>query len=140
MIKEDSPSRLLSSLFTYVARDQRTGKACPVNKFTPQGEDEEQLFQQREYLAKSRKLKKKNQLDSGVIDGINSYDSQSIITSLVERGSSMLDMPALAKPNAVLMQYTGLENSLVCQPQVRKRVRVRVRVGVRERVRVKVRD
>jgi hypothetical protein len=29
----------------------------------------------------------------------------------------MEDMPALASSNAVLMRYTALENSLVCQPQ-----------------------
>jgi acyl-coenzyme A thioesterase 9 len=36
---------------------------------------------------------------------------------LIESGCAIEDMPALAHPNAVLMKYTGLENTFICQPQ-----------------------
>lgn len=125
LIKENVSSRLLSSLFTYVARDKQSGKACPINRFIPNGVDEENLFKRREYLAKSRKnaVKKsvldssnrENNSDTTVTDA--AINSHHVILSLVERGSAMEDMPALASNNSVLMRYTALENVLVCQPQ-----------------------
>ena len=68
MIKENVPSRLLSSLFTYVARDRQTGKSCAINRFVPSGKDEEDLCVRRNNLAISRKLTKK----LGVKNGVNS--------------------------------------------------------------------
>ena len=40
-----------------------------------------------------------------------------VLRSLVERGSAIADMPALAHSNAVLMAQTTLENCFICQPQ-----------------------
>ena len=126
LIEENVSSRLLSSLFTYVARDTRTGKACPVNRFIPNGKAEEELYARRSQLAAMRKNKKTENTGKTVSSGIGSgsgfgfkgaSDTQSVLMSLVERGSAMVDMPALASSNAVLMKYTVLENSLVCQPQ-----------------------
>lgn len=128
LIEENVSSRLLSSLFTYVARDTRTGKACPINKLVPSGKAEEELYARRSHLAAMRKAAKKTEknspsgsgLGSGFVSGFGSNpgsDTQSVLMSLVERGSAMVDMPALASSNAVLMKYTVLENSLVCQPQ-----------------------
>lgn len=65
MIKENVPSRLLSSLFTYVARDRQTGKSCAINHFVPTGIDEEELCAKRNNLAISRKLAKKAGVKNG---------------------------------------------------------------------------
>lgn len=114
MIEETAPSRLLSSLFTYVARDRSTGKACAVNRFVPTGKAEEDLCARRGALAQSRKSAKRAIGDS---KGVPESEAQAVLLSLVERGSAMEDMPALASSNSVLMRLTALENSLVCQPQ-----------------------
>ena len=123
LIQENVPSRLLSSLFTYVARDKQTGKACLINHFIPQGKDEENLFKKRETLAQSRKAAKRRASsdptgsckDTDTVGG--NISAHNVLLSLVERGSAMEDMPALASFNSVLMRYTALENVLVCQPQ-----------------------
>ena len=119
LIQENIPSRLLSSLFTYVARDKQTGKACPINHFIPQGQDEENLFKKRETLAQSRKAAKRKISSelSGSSGNADAVGAHNVLLSLVERGSAMEDMPALASFNSVLMRYTALENVLVCQPQ-----------------------
>ena len=119
LIQENIPSRLLSSLFTYVARDKQTGKACPINHFIPQGKDEENLFKKRETLAQSRKAAKRKISSelSGSSGSADTVGAHNVLLSLVERGSAMEDMPALASFNSVLMRYTALENVLVCQPQ-----------------------
>ena len=99
LIEENVPSRLLSSLFTYVARDRRTGKACPINRFIPNGKAEEELYTRRNHLANMRKAAKKTEKNSlsGTGSGSGSgSDTQSVLMSLVERGSAMEDMPALA--------------------------------------------
>eukprot|EP00596_Hydrurales_sp_CCMP1899_P003825 CAMPEP_0119038526 /NCGR_PEP_ID=MMETSP1177-20130426/7498_1 /TAXON_ID=2985 /ORGANISM="Ochromonas sp, Strain CCMP1899" /LENGTH=471 /DNA_ID=CAMNT_0007001231 /DNA_START=164 /DNA_END=1576 /DNA_ORIENTATION=- len=112
LIKENVPSRLLSSLFTYVARDRSSGKACAINRYIPTGLLEEDLFNRRKAIAVKRKAEKNKNHDAEFV-----ANAQSVLNSLVERGSAMEDMPALARPNAVLMKYTALENSLLCQPQ-----------------------
>jgi acyl-CoA hydrolase len=117
MIEEKVPSRLLSSLFTYVARDRGTGKACAVNRFVPTGKAEEDLCLRRGALAQSRKLAKKKGLSESKGESASVLEAQAVLLSLVERGSAMVDMPALASSNSVLMRLTALENSLVCQPQ-----------------------
>ena len=100
---------LLSCYFTYVARSKATNKGAPVNKLAITSEIEQQLFQSRQLLAEQRK---KGSSSAGTDPSI-----QSEISRLVEAGHELVDMPALAHPNAVLMKSTVLENSLVCQPQ-----------------------
>lgn len=99
-------SRLLSSYFTFVARDRATSRAIIVNKLKPSTESEIELFQEREDLASLRRMK------TATVDMNNE-----MIASLVERGCAVQDMPAIAHPNAVLMRSTALENSFICQPQ-----------------------
>ena len=78
MIKENVPSRLLSSLFTYVARDRQTGKSCAINRFIPTGKDEEELCARRNNIAISRKLTKKAGVKSGGNGSGESVDAQVI--------------------------------------------------------------
>lgn len=82
MIKENVPSRLLSSLFTYVARDRQTGKSCAVNRFIPSGKDEEELCARRNALALSRKSAKKVVVKNGGNGLGEGVDSQVITFNL----------------------------------------------------------
>ena len=90
LIRENVSSRLLSSLFTYVARDRRTGVACPVNKFKPTGDDESRLFNKREELAMVRKVEKKRQKSTTL--PLSLPVSTSTLTNLVERGQAMVSI------------------------------------------------
>lgn len=102
---------LLSSIFTYVARDRDTMKAVTVNPLTLQSAEELALYDQRQHAAADRKAQRSNNhaiTDAAVIETTQ---------KLIERGTAMQDLPALAPANAVLMNRTGLENSVVCQPQ-----------------------
>lgn len=113
LVDPNSTTRLLSSVFTYVARNRITGKSAAINKLSL-GEltsIERMFFNSREEIMKNRKAVS----SSGPASF--SPDSQKALQTLVDSGSAILDMPALAHPNAVLMRNTALENSFVCQPQ-----------------------
>lgn len=97
---------LLKSYFTYAARDPHTSKSVKVNRLLPETEDETYIFTHRQSLVAARKKKAQE-----------CHLNRQTLTALVERGSSMVDMPALAHPNAVLMSRTGLENCFLCHPQ-----------------------
>eukprot|EP01039_Chlorochromonas_danica_P003490 gene3490-3823_t len=105
-----STTALLTSFFTFAARNLTTGKAEPVNKLILSTPTEQALFDQRAELVAE---KKKQQL----LEKQNDLDHKDAIIQLVEAGCSIKDMPALAHPSCVLMSYTALENSLVCHPQ-----------------------
>jgi acyl-coenzyme A thioesterase 9 len=105
-------SRLLSSFFTYVARNRDTDKAAVVNPLLVTGPQEEHLQSTRNSLALQRKAQRTSSANAG-----HSAEHEMSLQRLIEAGSAMEDMPALAHPNAVLMKLTGLENSVVCQPQ-----------------------
>lgn len=108
ILDSDGSGSLLTCVFTFVARSGRAGHAVEVNKLVPKTPFEMAVFDIRE---KKTLLRKK----SAKTDAIQVC--QKSLSQLVERGSAMLDMPALAHPNAVLMRQTSLENSFICQPQ-----------------------
>lgn len=101
-------SCLLRCFFTYVAKDPFMGKSVSVNRLIAQTPEEQVLYDFREKLASTRRSASIRFEEVGC---------RSSLTSLVERGSAMADMPALAHPNAVLMSQTELENCFLCQPQ-----------------------
>eukprot|EP01032_Pedospumella_encystans_P013733 gene13733-15798_t len=103
-------SRLLSSTFTYVARHRATGKAAMANPLALTTEAEKVLFAQRATAAELRR----SQRDTPPVVAIEETEA---LQRLIEEGSAMQDMPALGHRNAILMKHTGLENSVVCQPQ-----------------------
>jgi acyl-coenzyme A thioesterase 9 len=140
MIREVSDTRLLTAIFTYVARDRTTGKACQVNRLTPSGEDEVALFERRGALALARKAKATPSPPSTATTTTTTKTTSPAaappapaaapaapagvtpapntdINALLERGHALDDMPALTHHNAILMKHTGLENCLLCQPQ-----------------------
>lgn len=113
LVDPNSKTRLLSSVFTYVARNKITGKSATVNKLnvTDAPAIEKNFFNEREEIMKKRKSV------SAAGASAVSAESKVALQALVDSGSAILDMPALAHPNAVLMRSTTLENSFICQPQ-----------------------
>jgi acyl-coenzyme A thioesterase 9 len=83
---------VLSSYFTFAARDFASGKSVSVNKLKPETAEEQSLFDIREKHAKNR-AKSQNEYDMS--------QDRSVLTPLVERGSAIVDMPALAHPNVL---------------------------------------
>ena len=104
---EPSPSKLLSCVLSFAARDHRTGKSATINRLKPSTPAEELFFKERAEQALMRKNKTNNKLKFNNLE----------IDSLVDRGSALIDMPALANNSSVLMKYTQLENTIICQPQ-----------------------
>ncbi|KAI8016370.1 hypothetical protein LOK49_LG05G01622 [Camellia lanceoleosa] len=102
----------LTANFIFVARDSKTGKAAPVNRLSPETEQEKLLYEE----AEARKLKKKKrgddrqEIENGEVDRLK---------SLLAEGRIFCDMPALADRNTILLRDTRLENSLICHPQQR---------------------
>ncbi|XP_010242486.1 PREDICTED: acyl-coenzyme A thioesterase 9, mitochondrial-like isoform X2 [Nelumbo nucifera] len=108
-----SNSIALTANFTFVARDSKTGKSAPVNRISPETQQEKKLWEEAEARNKLRKLKRgqhKKDLANGEVDRLE---------ALLAEGRIFCDMPALANRDSILMRDTRLQNSLICQPQQR---------------------
>lgn len=103
----------LTANFIFVARDSKTHKAAPVNRLSPQTDQEKLLFKEAEARSKLRKRKsvgERKETDDGIVKRLK---------ELLAEGRIFSDMPALADRNSILLRDTHLENSLICQPQQR---------------------
>ncbi|KAF6162287.1 hypothetical protein GIB67_008416 [Kingdonia uniflora] len=102
----------LTANFTFVARDSKLGKSAPVNRLSPETEQEKMLWEEGEARDKLRKRKKGEQkeFENGVTERLQ---------ALLAEGRIFCDMPALANRDSILLQDTRLEYSLICQPQQR---------------------
>lgn len=112
-----APTRVLSSVFTYVARSRETGRAAQVNPLVKEGmaAHEEAYRHQRCQAAAGRKqLHKAAQAAEENVDAA----TKELMVELVDRGKAMVDMPALGA-RGVLMSSTSLENAFICQASVR---------------------
>uniref|UniRef100_A0A6M2ED16 HotDog ACOT-type domain-containing protein n=1 Tax=Populus davidiana TaxID=266767 RepID=A0A6M2ED16_9ROSI len=110
---DTSDSVALIANFIFVARDSKTGKAAPVNRLSPETEQEKLLFEEAEARSKLRKKKKveeKKEFENGEVNRLE---------ALLAEGRIFCDMPALADRDSILLRDTHLENSLICQPQQR---------------------
>ncbi|XP_065860806.1 acyl-coenzyme A thioesterase 2, chloroplastic-like [Euphorbia lathyris] len=110
-----SPSDTLALVanFTFVARDSRTGKSAPVNRLSPETEQEKLLWEEAEERNKMRKkqrVENKGDATDRDIERVN---------ALLAEGRVFCDMPALADRDSILIKDTSLQNSLMCQPQQR---------------------
>ena len=74
-----------------------------MNKLVPSTPAEIEIFQQREHISNNRKEMKRLSSHADAPVGRSHPD----LIPLVERGSALLDMPALAHPNSVMMSSTG---------------------------------
>jgi acyl-coenzyme A thioesterase 9 len=83
-----------------------------INKLVPSSPYEQVVFNIRQ-----RKLQQRKKQKQVVQTDAQRASETAVLTALVERGSAIVDMPALAHPNAVLMGQTTLENCFLCQPQ-----------------------
>ncbi|XP_065876800.1 acyl-coenzyme A thioesterase 2, chloroplastic [Euphorbia lathyris] len=108
-----SSSVVLTANFIFVARDSKTGKAAPVNRLSPETEQEKLRYEEAEARSNLRK-KKGVQERRGCENG-----EFNRLQALLAEGRIFCDMPALADRNSILMRDTRLENSLICQPQQR---------------------
>ncbi|KAF3434939.1 hypothetical protein FNV43_RR22026 [Rhamnella rubrinervis] len=102
----------LTANFIFVARDSKTGKAAPVNRLSPETEQENLLFEEAEARSNLRKRKRgdRKELENGEANRLQ---------TLLAEGRIFCDMPALADRDSILLRDTRLENSLICQPQQR---------------------
>mmetsp|Transcript_20723 Transcript_20723/g.34875 ORF Transcript_20723/g.34875 Transcript_20723/m.34875 type:complete len:466 (+) Transcript_20723:1755-3152(+) len=114
----DNSGAILTSVYTFVARDGRGGPAVRINKLVPQTDYEKVVCNIRRRKLQQRK---RSQSESDQMAAQRNPqqmgEERDVLTSLVERGSAIIDMPALAHSNAVLMSQTTLENCFICQPQ-----------------------
>lgn len=114
-----TPSRLLSSIFTYVSRSRSTGRSVAVNPLLvpPAETPEHSLWQQRDTLALARKQSSPHSSSSAAISSSAAAASLEQAARLLVLGRVARDMPALHPPHCILMQHTVLENTVLCQPQ-----------------------
>ncbi|WOL04452.1 hypothetical protein Cni_G13173 [Canna indica] len=109
----------LTANFTFVARDSKTGKSAPVNRLSPETEQEKLLFREGEERDKIRKRKRDEQKREFQNGGHSLHGDMKRLRELLAEGRVFCDMPALADRDSILIRNTGLENSLICQPQQR---------------------
>lgn len=103
---DSAPSRVLSCMFTFVARDIKSGMSAAINRVVPSTSAEKMLNEIRAQEAIRRKQK-----------GVTNVINDKRIMSLIERGNASKDMPALSHPSTVLMNLTAHENTLIMNPQ-----------------------
>ncbi|KAL6338508.1 hypothetical protein AAG906_020609 [Vitis piasezkii] len=108
-----SDSVVLTANFIFVALDCKTRKAVPVNRLSPETEQEKLHFEEAEARNNLRKRKRggdRRDLENGDVNRLE---------ELLAEGRIFCDMPALADRESILLRDTCLENSLICQPQQR---------------------
>lgn len=96
-----------------MARDSRTGKSAPINRISPETEQEKLIWNEAEERNKMRKMKRgqhKREIEHKEVDRLK---------ALLAEGRVFCDMPALADRDSILIRDTCLGNSLICQPQQR---------------------
>lgn len=103
----------LTANFIFVARDSKTGKSAPVNRLSPETEQEKFLHEKAE--ARNELRKRKRGVDKRELQNGNLHRLETLLTE----GRIFCDMPALADRDSILLRDTRLENSLICQPQQR---------------------
>ena len=108
-----SDSVVLTANFIFVALDCKTRKAVPVNRLSPETEQEKLHFEEAEARNNLRKRKRggdRRDFENGDVNRLE---------ALLAEGRIFCDMPALADRESILLRDTCLENSLICQPQQR---------------------
>ncbi len=109
-----SGTRVLSSVFTYVARDRTTGKATTINPLSTVGMTaaEKRFYDERAAAAAARKGAEAE----SVFDIATLSARKMALENALSRGKALQNLPCLAGPG-VLMSSTALENTFICQPQ-----------------------
>eukprot|EP01024_Parvocaulis_polyphysoides_P069302 TRINITY_DN8480_c1_g1_i2.p1 TRINITY_DN8480_c1_g1~~TRINITY_DN8480_c1_g1_i2.p1 ORF type:complete len:352 (-),score=45.42 TRINITY_DN8480_c1_g1_i2:303-1358(-) len=103
------------AMFTFVSRHPVTKKAFPINTLIPQTDQEQQWFEEREEISLRRKAERAKNQDK---EGEMSID-QNWMQQILKQAGSLVELPALANGDSILMKDTCLSNTFVCQRQQR---------------------
>ena len=109
----------MEALFTFVARDQETGKAHPINPLKPETTEDKEVFcvRQRKYDARKAALDKNT--STSTAKGAQTLEEQIKVDKLMTEALTYYDLPALADPSTILSSSTRRENTITAQPQAR---------------------
>ncbi|GAQ88735.1 Acyl-CoA thioesterase [Klebsormidium nitens] len=102
--------------FTFVARDITTNKAAAINPLAPDTAEEKALFAEGEARDAARKVRRKSGAGK---DEALTKEQRDRMEAFLAAGRTMLELPALADRNSMLIRDTRLENAFLCQPQQR---------------------
>jgi acyl-coenzyme A thioesterase 9 len=114
----------ISSRFTFVARDVRTGKAAPINRLVPRTDPERAIFDVGLKRDAKRKEQRKHVQQSfgSVKSGLLTWKSEQDIAlarDLMAQGQNLGALPHVADRDGCLMSSTMLSNAFLCQKQQR---------------------
>ncbi|KAK9832997.1 hypothetical protein WJX74_003894 [Apatococcus lobatus] len=101
----------LEALFTFVARDPFTLKSMEINPLVPSTDTEQTWFKEREALAQSRKAAR------DAAKQLSGLRVSAEMAEMLQEAKNLVDLPALGKGDAMLINDTVRENLFVCQPQ-----------------------
>lgn len=115
-IRQDGVTQM-EALFTFVARDQETGKAHSINPLKPETTEDKDVFclRQRGYDARKAGLDK----NTSAAKGAPTPEEQIKVGKLMSEALTYYDLPALADPCTILSNSTRRENTITAQPQAR---------------------
>jgi acyl-coenzyme A thioesterase 9 len=122
----------LSATFVFVARDSKSGKAALMPPLTPESADEIQEFQAAQIRYDERKKARAASVPlANLIAAPSAPQPQQrgqptraehaviLARELLQEARPLIDMPALANRDAILMSSTLVSNCFICQPQQR---------------------
>ncbi|KAK9841013.1 hypothetical protein WJX81_005413 [Elliptochloris bilobata] len=109
----------LVALFTFVARDPLDHQAVAINPLRPAISADEALFAERQRVADERRAARKAASQGPSSPGAEEHAARRWADSQLAEARAIIDLPALAPADAILMGATAMHNTFTCQPQVR---------------------
>lgn len=109
---------ILKSLFTFVARDLKSGRAAQIPQLIVSGHEQEQLFALGAKRDAQRKQLRK-QAQSCALGSRLDAEGNQMADALHDAGQPLLKMPMLTNPLDVFLHETKLENTFMTMPQQR---------------------
>ena len=98
---------------TFVTLDPDTKKPISIPSVLPETPEEQALFQAGAQRATARKLRRQQEKQDN-----SSTSTHTLARELLKEAGPLLNMPSLADPNSILIEFTKLSNAMVVQPQV----------------------
>eukprot|EP00933_Yihiella_yeosuensis_P066348 TRINITY_DN70594_c0_g1_i1.p1 TRINITY_DN70594_c0_g1~~TRINITY_DN70594_c0_g1_i1.p1 ORF type:complete len:436 (-),score=68.63 TRINITY_DN70594_c0_g1_i1:109-1416(-) len=113
--------KLLTSDFTFVARDKVTGKSHPINHLKVESDEEIKLFKEAEaaHEKKNQRRRQAAQMDITQDASVAAEAQEAMAREILEQGRLLEDMPGLAAGDAILHRQTKHMNTFMCYPQQR---------------------
>lgn len=113
-----SDQPFMEALFTFVAREKKTGRAVQINPLVTSSPEHIALFKLGEQRDKERKVQRQ-QAKNSVVGSTLDEDGIRMANALLEEAHPLLSMPLLANPSDVLLSDTQLQNTFLTMPQHR---------------------